>query len=394
MKFYEYQAKAVYDRFQIPKPEGTVVFNAAGVAAGLKKLGKGPWAVKAQVLAGGRGKAGGVKIVKTPKEATALAKHLFSKPLVTHQTGPKGEKVMALLLEKSLPKIAREMYVSIVLDRKSAAPVLIASKEGGMDIETLAVQRPDAILKFPIDPVEKLPAYRARIIAKALGLDGKLINQGASFLSKLYEIFIATDANMVEVNPLAVTENGTLMALDGKIATDDNALYRHPDQMEWKEKSPQPEAEKKALKAKISYIKLDGNVGCLVNGAGLAMATMDIIKLHGGDPANFLDVGGGANAQQVTEAFKIILSDKRVEGVLVNIFGGIMRCDVIAEGVIAAVKKVKLKVPLVVRLEGNKSEEGKKMLAQSKLPLQAATSLDEAAKTIVQAVKSRQRSLS
>ena len=392
MKLYEYQAKAIYDRFKIPKPQGTVVFKAADVTKALKTVGKGPWAVKAQVLAGGRGKAGGVKIVKTPKEAVALAKLLFSKPLVTHQTGPKGEKVMALLLEKSLPKISREMYVSIVLDRKSSAAVLIASKEGGMDIETLAKERPNAILKFPIDPVDRLPGYRARAIAKSLGLSGKLINEGASLLSKLYDIFIATDANLVEVNPLAVTEDGTLMALDGKIATDDNALYRHPDQMEWKEQSPQPEAEKKALKAKISYIKLDGNVGCLVNGAGLAMATMDIIKLHGGEPANFLDVGGGAKAEQVTEAFKIILSDKRVEGILVNIFGGIMRCDVIAEGVIAAVKKIKLKVPLVVRLEGNKSEEGKMMLADSKLPLQAATDLSEAAKFIVDAVKKRKPS--
>ncbi len=386
MKFYEYQAKAVYERFRIPKPQGEVVFNAASVKTAIKKLGKGPWAVKAQILAGGRGKAGGVKIVKTPKEATALAKLLFSKPLVTHQTGPKGEKVMALLIEKSLPKIAREMYVSIVLDRKAAAPLLIASAQGGMDIETLAKERPDAILRFPLDPLEKLPAYRARNIAKQLGLSGKLINEGAAFLSRLYDIFVSIDANMVEVNPLAVTEDGTLMALDGKMSTDDNALYRHEDQLKWKDESPQPAAEKQAAKAKISYIKLDGSVGCLVNGAGLAMATMDIIKLHGGEPANFLDVGGGATADQVTEAFKIILSDKRVEGVLVNIFGGIMRCDVIAEGIIAAVKKIKLTVPLVVRLEGNKSEEGKQMLAKSKLPLKAASSLDEAAKLIVESV--------
>lgn len=392
MKLYEYQAKAIYDRFKIPKPQGEVVFESAAINKTLKKLGKGPWAVKAQILAGGRGKAGGVKIVKTPKEALDLAKLLFSKPLVTHQTGPKGEKVMALLLEKSLPKIAREMYVSIVLDRKSASPLLIAAKEGGMDIETLAKERPEAILRFPINPLEGLPVYRARSIAKELGLTGKLINEGATLISRLYTIFISVDANMVEVNPLAVTSDGTLMALDGKISTDDNALFRHTDQMEWKEQSPQPAAERAALKAKISYIKLDGNVGCLVNGAGLAMATMDIIKLHGGEPANFLDVGGGATAEQVTEAFKIILSDKRVEGVLVNIFGGIMRCDVIAEGVIAAVKKVKLKVPLVVRLEGNKSEEGKKMLADSKLPLEAATSLADAARMIVEAIHLRKKS--
>jgi succinyl-CoA synthetase beta subunit len=387
MKFYEYQAKEIYERFGVSKPEGQVVFDVKKLPATLKKMGRGPWVIKAQVLAGGRGKAGGVKIVNTTKEAADLAKKLFSKPLVTHQTGPKGEKVIALLVERPLPKIAREMYVSIVLDRKSAAPVLIASKEGGMDIEMLAHERPDAIFRFPISPLDKLPVYRAREISKQLGLSGKALNDGASLLSKLCDIFYATDANMVEVNPLALTEDGTLMALDGKIATDDNALFRHKDQLGWKEATPQPMAEKRALKAGISYIKLDGNVGCLVNGAGLAMATMDIIKLHGGEPANFLDVGGGAKTEQVTEAFKIILSDKNVRGILVNIFGGIMRCDVIAEGVIAAVKQVKLKVPLVVRLEGNKSEEGKQMLSQSKLPLQAATSLAEAAQMIVEAIK-------
>jgi succinyl-CoA synthetase beta subunit len=387
MKFYEYQAKEVYERFGVSKPKGLVVHDIKQLNPTLKKMGKGPWVIKAQVLAGGRGKAGGVKIVKTPKEAADLAKTLFAKPLVTHQTGPKGEKVMALLVEQPLPKIAREMYVSIVLDRKSARPVLIASKEGGMDIETLAEERPEAILRFPISPTERLPVYRAREIAKELGLSGKPLNDGAIMLSKLCDIFFATDANMVEVNPLALTETGTLMALDGKIATDDNALYRHSDQLAWKESAPQPQAEKRALKAGISYIKLDGNIGCLVNGAGLAMATMDIIKLHGGDPANFLDVGGGAKTEQVTEAFKIILSDKNVKGILVNIFGGIMRCDVIAEGVITAVKQVKLKVPLVVRLEGNKSEEGKQMLSKSKLPLQAATSLAEAAEMIVKAIQ-------
>ncbi len=386
MKFYEYQAKEIYERFGVPKPKGRVAPDLKSVPATLKKMGRGPWVLKAQVLAGGRGKAGGVKVVSTLKEATALAKSLFAKPLVTHQTGPKGEKVVALLVEQPVPKIAREMYVSIVLDRKTAAPVLIASKEGGMDIEALAHDRPDAILRFPILPLEKLPVYRAREIAKHLGLSGRSLNEGAALLSKLCDIFFATDANMVEVNPLALSADGALIALDGKISTDDNALFRHPDQLGWKEAAPQPIAEKRALKAGISYIKLDGTVGCLVNGAGLAMATMDIIKLHGGEPANFLDVGGGAKTEQVTEAFKIILSDKNVRGILVNIFGGIMRCDVIAEGVIAAVKQVKLKVPLVVRLEGNKSEEGKKMLSESKLPLQAASSLAEAAQRIVEAI--------
>jgi len=389
VKLYEYQAKAVYERFAIPKPQGQVVLDPKDLPKVLKSLGKGPWAVKAQILAGGRGKAGGIKIVKTPAEAKAFVKALLGKQLVTHQTGPKGETVAGLLVEKSLPKIAREMYVAVLLDRKASAPVIIASKEGGMDIETLAHERPDAIMRFPVDPIERLPVFRARAIAKALGLTGKSINDGAVFLSRLVEAFFGIDADMVEVNPLALTADGVLMALDGKISTDDNALFRHADQLGWKSTMPQPSAEKKALKAGISYIKLDGNVGCLVNGAGLAMATMDIIKLHGGDPANFLDVGGGAKTEQVTEAFKIILSDKNVEGILVNIFGGIMRCDVIAEGVIAAVKQVKMKVPLVVRLEGNKSAEGKELLKKSKLPLQAATTIDEAARLIVAALRNK-----
>jgi succinyl-CoA synthetase beta subunit len=386
MKLYEHQAKTVYAQYRIPKPDGEAISDLKQLPAVLKKLGKGPWAIKAQILAGGRGKAGGVKLVKTPAEAKEFAKGLLGKNLVTHQTGPKGEKVAALLIEKSLPKIAREMYVSVLLDRKISAPVMIASKTGGMDIETLAKENPSAILRFAIDPVERLPLYRARLIAKELGLTGKSIAEGAVLLSRLVELFFGIDANLVEINPLAVTEDGSLMALDGKMATDDNALYRHADQTAWKALTPQPAAERQAAKANISYIKLDGSIGCLVNGAGLAMATMDIIKLHGGEPANFLDVGGGANAKQVTEAFKIILSDKNVKGILVNIFGGIMRCDVIAEGVIAAVKQVKLNVPLVVRLQGTKAEEGKTLLANSKLPLMAASELGEAAKLIVEAV--------
>ncbi len=387
MKLYEYQAKAVYERFAIPKPEGQVVLDAKDLPKALKALGKGPWAVKSQILAGGRGKAGGIRICKTPAEAKAAVKDLLGKKLVTHQTGPKGEVVAAILIEKALPKIEREMYVSVLLDRKASAPVILASREGGMDIEKLAEEKPDAIQRFPVDPLERLPLYRARAIAKALGLTGRSINDGASFLSKLVDAFFGVDADMVEVNPLALTADGVLMALDGKISTDDNALFRHKDQAEWKAQAPQPSAEKRATKAGISYIKLDGSVGCLVNGAGLAMATMDIIKLHGGEPANFLDVGGGAKTEQVTEAFKIILSDKNVKGILVNIFGGIMRCDVIAEGVVAAVKQVKMKVPLVVRLEGNKSAEGKEILKKSKLPLQAATTIDEAARLIMDAVR-------
>ncbi len=386
MKLYEYQAKSIFEKYGLPKPAGQVISKPSELPKALKSLGKGPWALKAQVLAGGRGKAGGVKLLKNPKEAAAFVKGLLGKQLVTHQTGPKGEKVIAILAEKSQSGIAQEMYVSIVLDRKSGAPLLMASREGGMEIETLAKERPEALLKFPIDPLLRLPAYRARDIARELGLKGKTINDAAKFLSKLADIFFETDANLVEVNPWVLLEDGSVAALDGKISTDDNAMYRHADQQAWQALTPLSGAEKRAAKAKISYIKLDGNVGCLVNGAGLAMATMDIIKLHGGEPANFLDVGGGATTEQVTEAFKIILSDSRVKGILVNIFGGIMRCDVIANGVLAAVKQVKLKVPLVVRLEGTKSEEGKEILAKSKLAIQTATGIAEAAKMIVAAV--------
>lgn len=389
MKLYEYQAKALYEKIGLPKPIGEPVFSLNEIPKALKKIGKGPWAIKAQVLAGGRGKAGGVKLVQSLAEAKEFSKKLLGKSLVTHQTGPKGEKVVGLLIEKSLPKISREMYVSVLLDRKSGMPILLASKQGGMDIETLAHDNPDAILRYPIDPTLRLPGYKARLIAKDLGFRGKTINAGASVLTKLVQLFFQVDASMVEINPLAEAEDGTVLALDGKITTDDNALFRHLDQSEWKEKMPQPAAEKKAQKAGISYIKLDGNIGCLVNGAGLAMATMDIIKLHGGNPANFLDVGGGANTKQVTEAFKIILSDRNVEGILVNIFGGIMRCDVIAEGVLAAAKQVKMKVPLVVRLEGNKAQEGKEILSKSKLSIIAASGLAEAASKIVAAIKKK-----
>lgn len=386
MRFYEYQAKAVYERFKIAKPQGHVVHDLKDLPKALKALGRGPWVVKAQVLTGGRGKAGGIRLVKTPLEARKAAQDLLGKKLVTHQTGPQGEPIVALLIEKALPKIARELYVSVLLDRKTSAPVILASREGGMDIETLAAQKPEAILRYPVDPIEKLPPHRARLIAADLGFNGKALNDAAALLTRLVNAFYAIDANMIEVNPLALTETGDVMALDGKISTDDNALFRQADQTEWKAAMPQPAAERRAAKAGISYIQLDGSVGCLVNGAGLAMATMDIIKFHGGSPANFLDVGGGANAKQVTEAFKIILSDKRVKGILVNIFGGIMRCDVIAEGVIQAAKQVGIKVPLVVRLEGNKAQEAKELLSKSKLRLTPATSLSEAAKLIVAAV--------
>lgn len=387
MKLSEYQAKAVFERHAIPKPDGIVVDNISKLPKALKILGRGPWAIKAQILAGGRGKAGGVKIVKTVHEAKVFAKGLLGKNLVTHQTGPNGEKVKELLIEKSLPKVVRELYVSIFLDRKTQAPVLLASATGGMDIESLAKTNPEAIVRVAIDPEKGLRPFEARVIATRLQLKDKSVLHAASVFTKLSAVFFSSDANLVEINPLALLEDGSFMALDGKIITDDNALYRQADQQGWKSQMSQPIAEKKALAAGISYIKLNGNVGCLVNGAGLAMGTMDIIKLHGGEPANFLDVGGGAKQEQVTDAFKIIMSDKNVKGILVNIFGGIMRCDVIANGIVAAVKQTQLKVPLVVRLEGNKAEEGKQILLSSKLAITPASGLAEAAQLIVNAVK-------
>jgi len=387
MKLYEYQAKQLFQQFKIKVPEGRVAVELKNVPVCLKNLKSGPWVVKAQVLAGGRGKAGGVKVGKTSKEANSVAKTLLGKTLVTHQTGPSGEKVQALLIEKT-KNIAREIYFSILLDRKLNRPVIMASREGGMDIESLASQKPDAILKYSVDPLLGLSTYKAREIAQDLGLTGKALNEGTAIIHRLSQLFFKIDASLVEVNPLVLTLDEEVVALDGKISTDDNALFRHPDQQEWKEKTLQLPSERRAAKAKISFIKLDGNVGCLVNGAGLAMATMDIIKHHGGEPANFLDVGGGASSQQVTEAFKIILSDKQVRAILVNIFGGIMRCDIIAEGITTAANQTGLNVPLIVRLEGTKAKEGKEILSNSKLSIKAASSLTEAAKMAVEAAHS------
>ena len=387
MKLYEYQAKSLFRSSGIPTPEGAVFDRTSDLPLLLKRLGRGPWALKAQILAGGRGKAGGIKITSNPKEAKQFSTHLLGKTLITNQTGPRGERVGALYVEKSIPKISKELYAAVLIDRSIGKPVLLASREGGMDIEVLARERPESLIKVVIEPDRKFPQFEGRDIAHQLGLKGTSINAAGTLLSKLVDVFFKTDAMLVEINPLALLENGTLMALDGKISTDDNALFRHADQAIARTKAPMPAAEKKAAKANISYIKLEGNVGCLVNGAGLAMATMDLIKFHGGEPANFLDVGGGANESQVTEAFKIILSDKKVKGVLVNIFGGIMRCDVIANGIVAAVREVKLKVPLVVRLEGNKSDEGKNILKKSKLPIVPATNLSEAAAQIVKEVQ-------
>jgi succinyl-CoA synthetase beta subunit len=385
MKLLEYECKDIFREYGIPVPgTGGVIADIKKLPAALKRAGKGPWVLKAQVLAGGRGKAGGVKIAKTPKEAREFAKKMLGMKLVTKQTGKAGLKVKEVLID-SASTIAREIYFSVVLDRREGCPVVMASAEGGMEIEELAVSKPQAILKERINPDTGLTGYQARRLAFAMEIPPKQIRVFVKMATDLVKVFMDYDASLVEVNPLIITGKGELVALDGKIATDDNALFRHPRLA--KRKDPEITAlEREAKKVGISYIGLDGNIGCMVNGAGLAMGTMDTVALAGGSPANFLDVGGGANTEQVTKAFQIILKDKKVEGVLVNIFGGIMRCDVIAEGVIAAAKKVKLKLPLVVRLEGTNVAEGKALLKKSGLPMQLADSLWDAAQKSVAAV--------
>ncbi|MFC1679164.1 ADP-forming succinate--CoA ligase subunit beta [Elusimicrobiota bacterium] len=385
MKLLEYEAKDVFRKYGIPVPAtGGVIRDIRQLPGALKRAGKGPWVLKAQVLAGGRGKAGGVKIAKNAKEAREYAKKMLGMKLVTKQTGAQGLKVHEVLVDKA-SDIARELYFSIVMDRKRGCPVVIVSAEGGVEIEELAKTNPDAILKEPVDPVRGLEGYQARRLAFALDIPTERLGDFVKMTMKLARVFLDMDASLVEVNPLIIMKNGHICALDAKMSTDDNAMFRHKDLAARKD----PEAtalEREAKKVGISYIGLDGNIGCMVNGAGLAMGTMDTVDLAGARPANFLDVGGGATADQVTRAFQIILKDKKVEAVLVNIFGGIMRCDTIAEGVLAAVKKVKLTVPLVVRLEGTKVDEGKALLRKSGLKMTLADSLWDAAQKAVDAV--------
>jgi succinyl-CoA synthetase beta subunit len=342
--------------------------------------------VKAQIHAGGRGKAGGVKLVRSAADARAVAEKLIGKPLVTHQTGPEGRVVHTLYVEAG-SDIDREMYLAVVMDRGAQAPVVIAAKEGGMDIEELAAHKPEAIARHRIHPVKGVMPFQLRALCKHLGLAGEQAKAGSKLIAALVKAFMDLDCSLAEINPLITTKDGTVKALDAKMSFDDNALFRHPEVVAMRDTNEEDPKEVEAKKFDLNYIALTGNIGCLVNGAGLAMATMDVIQLKGGMPANFLDVGGGANKQQVTNAFKILLSDPNVKGILVNIFGGIMKCDVIAEGVIAAAREVKLAVPLVVRLEGTNVEQGRKLLADSGLNLQTATSLDEAAEKIVKAAR-------
>jgi len=382
MKIHEYQAKAILARYGVPVPQGDVVFDAAGARAAAEKLGGGTVVVKAQIHAGGRGKGGGVKVVKGPEEARAAAEKMIGMDLVTHQTGPHGQKVQRVLVEQGL-RIARELYLGLVLDRTTERPVMMVSPEGGVEIEKVAEENPDRIFKAFIHPAIGLSAYQTRQLAFALGLEGPQIGQASKLMTAIHEAFKATDASLVEINPLIVTEDGNLLALDAKMNFDDNALYRHPDIKELRDLSEEDPLEIDASKFSLNYIKLDGTIGCMVNGAGLAMATMDIIKLAGGEPANFLDVGGGANAEQIKNAFRILMADKAVRAVLINIFGGILRCDVLAEGVIAAVKELGVPVPIVIRMEGTNVEKGKQMLRDSGLNFTTADDMNEAAQKVV-----------
>src|SRR5579862_8841992 len=345
MKIHEYQAKAILARHGVPVPRGEVAFNAMEAGEIAARLGTSVVVVKAQIHAGGRGKGGGVKLAKSVDEAEAIARQMLGMTLITHQTDPDGRRVGRVLIEEGL-QIARELYLSLLLDRAAGKPVLMASAAGGMDIEEVAASTPEKIVRVYIDPGVGLVPFEARQLGFAIGLDGAQVNKFVKLATALYEAYIATDASLVEINPLVVTADGNLLALDAKMNFDDNALYRHPDIKEFRDFGEEDPLEIEASKSSLNYIHLDGNIGCMVNGAGLAMATMDIIKLAGGEPANFLDVGGGANAEQIKNAFRILMSDRNVKAVLINIFGGILRCDVLAQGVIAAVKELGVPVPI------------------------------------------------
>jgi succinyl-CoA synthetase beta subunit len=383
VKIHEYQAKAVLARFGVPVPRGEVAFSAAEAGEIARRLGSSISVVKAQIHAGGRGKGGGVKIAKSPAEAEQLANQILGMNLVTHQTGPEGKKVGRVLIEEGL-QIERELYLSILVDRAAQAPVVIASAAGGMDIEEVAATAPEKIIKEYIDRGTGIVPFEARKIAFAIGLDGKTAGKMVQLLESVYRAFVDTDASMIEINPLIVTKDGDLLALDAKVTFDDNALYRHPDLKDLRDLTEEDPLEVEASKFSLNYIRLDGNIGCMVNGAGLAMATMDIIKLAGGEPANFLDVGGGANADQIKNAFRILMMDRNVKAVLINIFGGILRCDVLAAGVIAAVRELGVPVPIVIRMEGTNVVEGKRMLKESGLNFSTADSMGDAATTVVE----------
>ncbi|MFM7735968.1 MAG: ADP-forming succinate--CoA ligase subunit beta [Alphaproteobacteria bacterium] len=387
MNIHEYQAKEILRRYGVATLRNVVATSPDEAKAGAQSLGgDGPWVVKAQIHAGGRGKGGGVKLVKSAQEAHDFAKAIIGKPLVTHQTGPGGRVVHRVLVEEGC-QIARELYLGLVLDRATSRLAVIASAEGGVEIEEVAAKSPEKIFREPIEPVVGLQAFQARKLGAKLGLPAASLGKFAKFASALYEAVVATDASLVEINPLVLTKSGDLVALDAKMGFDDNALFRHPDIRAMRDPNEEDPREVQAQEYDLSYIGLDGNIGCMVNGAGLAMATMDIVKVAGGSPANFLDVGGGANEEKVAAALRIILADKNVKAVFINIFGGIMRCDVLASGVVAAAKQVKLSIPVVVRMEGTNVEQGKKILADSGLDVTSAVDMADGARKAVAAAK-------
>ena len=396
MNIHEYQAKGLLRSYGLPVSDGRVVMRAEEAKTAAGELDGPIWVVKAQIHAGGRGKGkfkeaaagdkGGVRICRSVEEAAEMASQMLGRTLVTHQTGPAGKQVGRIYIEDG-SDIARELYLALLVDRASSRVSIVCSTEGGMDIEEVAAHTPEKILSFAIDPATGIQGFHGRRVAFALGLEGKQVKQCVDLIAKMYRLFTERDAEMLEINPLIVTTDGDLKCLDAKMGFDNNALYRQPDIMALRDESEEDPKELAASKYDLNYIALDGEIGCMVNGAGLAMATMDIIKLYGSEPANFLDVGGGATREKVTEAFKIITSDPNVKGILVNIFGGIMRCDIIAEGVLAAVTEVGLQVPLVVRLEGTNVEKGKEIIANSGMNVIAADNLSDAAEKIVKAVK-------
>jgi succinyl-CoA synthetase beta subunit len=393
MNIHEYQAKQLFERFNVATPKGAPAETPEEAEKVADGLGASSLVVKAQIHAGGRGKGtftngfkGGVKLCTTSAEARELAKKMLGQTLVTHQTGPTGKVVRKVLVAESV-EIVREVYVAILMDRASEAPVVVASTEGGVEIETVAEEHPEKIIREPVHPLLGLQPFQALKLGRQLDFRGDQLKAASKLFANLYNLFVSLDCSLVEINPLVVTKAGEVLALDAKFNFDDNALYRHKEVLEMRDVHEEDPREVEASKFHLNYIGLDGNIACLVNGAGLAMATMDIIKYAGGAPANFLDVGGGASEQQVTEAFKILVADENVKAILVNIFGGIMRCDVIAQGIINAVKAVSLPVPLVVRLEGTNVALGKKLLEESKLPIQAASDLAEAARMVVAAAK-------
>lgn len=385
MKIHEYQAKAILAKYDVPVPRGEVAYTVEEAEAAAKKIG-GSVVVKAQIHAGGRGKGGGVKVAKTPNEVTEVAKKILGMTLVTHQTGPEGRLVQRLLIEETLP-IERELYLGIVLDRATGQNVFMASKEGGMEIEEVAAKTPELILKETLQPGQTLQPFQARKLAFGMGIPTASVNAAAQAMTALSKAYDAIDGSLAEINPFILTSDGKVFALDAKITVDDNAMYRHKDLLELRDLNEEDPLEVEASRFGLNYIKLDGNIACMVNGAGLAMATMDIIKYAGGQPANFLDVGGGANAEQIKNAFRILLSDSSVKAVLINIFGGILRCDTLANGVVSAANELGFKIPVVVRMEGTNVELGQKILTDSGLNFTVADGMKDAAEKVVRLAK-------